>query len=420
MRLDFWEAAESLPSVRRFLGRVSEDLGAGRSVLALLPPGVPAALLRERLRERLGRNLLWASLAADHSSLACADPGQIARIFLRPDTPARLGLAELARLPDCPEVIAITGLDKCVPAVRRQGLQAFTRWAREVARPVRAETTRPPSSLCAIERATLLIPDLPASAPTLALHYWWGFPSALELRGLCRELAVGARAREEWRECLISGLAPGDLGAACALWEADPADVDEAGEALRTYGRTLGLQAEVPNGLASLRGGLGRPEPPAHLRQAWAAGLVVASHEYGIEASPAAVAFCEDREELRRRLWRGQAPVLLPLADAVRLGACTHLTRMRGARWYQTVGALPADPEHLARLEENPLGAEFGYLVIALRALGPGLEHGRWRERAEVAREVRNRLSHYEPVPFARFAEFVALADGCRASALAH
>lgn len=152
-------------------------------------------------------------------------------------------------------------------------------------------------------------------------------------------------------------------------------------------------------------------EPPVALRKDWAAGRVLGSPEYGLELHPSLLALTGNREGLAQRVWRGQAQMILPVVDSIRMAASQYAIQRHGEKWYEAVGILPQDLDQRERLLGNPLDAELGYLALALRQLRGGPERFDWIHRVDTAREVRNSLAHYTMVGFPQFKTFLASAS---------
>ncbi len=415
MNAEIWEAAVLLPSVRRFLNGIVQDLKGGRSVVVLLPPGIPPELIWASIRARLYERDLMCEVidAVDFvASARSVDPVAIARTVIGERVTPRMPFRDAMAIADCPEVIGIVGVSSVDTVKQREMLNAVRRWADETIAVGRAETSTRKHALCVVDSASALLPYIPANSPGLVSRWWWGFPSALELRLLYRELAAECGAGEAWLECLVAGIAPGDLALSEIIWQGCPRDIGETRELLVQARGLLAILEPAGNTLRAPGAILLSMEPPAGLRLDWAAGRVVSSFEYGTEAHPVILASGGEQAELEHRMWRGQAQLLLPLADSVRLAASRYAVQRYGLTWYLSAGCLPEDPEHRSRLEANALDAELGYLLTALRRLNGGPERFDWIHRVDTARDVRNSLAHYTPVPQSQFKSFLSTVDG--------
>ncbi|MBI2941897.1 MAG: hypothetical protein HYY04_15820 [Chloroflexi bacterium] len=405
MRYEFWQqAVQDLPSVRRFLTRVAEDLQAGNSVAVLLPPGIPDGLVWEWLGERLRRRDRLAAVW-DARSSGCVPPCPAAlasAILGEAGSGARLG--ELLVRAEFPDVVRIVGIGDLPPPRQREWSALTQAWVRESAHVVgRLFGSR---SICLIEPAATLPDGLASGASNLVAHWWWGFPSAAELRVLCRELLDSGGVKASWVECLIAGVAPGDLALAATLWETQPEHVGDLEKVLREVSQAR-RSDQVNRGIGQACLGTSRAgkadAPPPRIRDDWSAGRVIVSCEHGIEAHPSLLAIENERVQLTRRIWRGQAESLLPAVDRVRLRTSSFLVGRYGPTWYARLPELELGSDERERLQLDPNDAELGPIEAVLRRVGAAPDVIVHRCAVERARQVRNQLAHYQPVDFLSF-----------------
>ena len=189
------------------------------------------------------------------------------------------------------------------------------------------------------------------------------------------------------------------------LWEHLNNSFDELTKCLRSYGDALGWtpaalrQWGAEGLLINSSGNHNRRSlvPPARRRMLWAHGALSWTPEYGLELHPAALVMLGRREDLKHRLWRGQATLLLPLIDGVRLTLCKQLSLRYGddwpVRWSQ-----PASEEEIAAVRDNPMACQWGYLEWLLRNCAHFRSERRLLPLASLMRWVRNELAHYRPV----------------------
>jgi hypothetical protein len=142
--------------------------------------------------------------------------------------------------------------------------------------------------------------------------------------------------------------------------------------------------------------------PPVELRRFWANGLVNQTAEYGLEINTAALASIDRREAVAHRVWRGEAALLLPLLDALRLDLCTLLAKDFGPNWPEKLG-WPQDQQEQTTVREDPYSAQWGYLSWLLRSAPPLRKALRLAQLSSQAWWIRNELAHYRPVAFAPF-----------------
>lgn len=140
-------------------------------------------------------------------------------------------------------------------------------------------------------------------------------------------------------------------------------------------------------------------------KELWARGLLDQTPEYGIQVSPVALAALGEWHMLEHLLWRGQAALLLPILDELRLSICTELTNKYGPDWaWQWAKPLTDGEQRDAR--RDPLTSEWGHLKAAIAKSPVAGERGRWPIVA-LAWELRNHLAHYEAVEFADYARLM-------------
>ncbi len=231
------------------------------------------------------------------------------------------------------------------------------------------------------------------------------------MRLLCRGSDSDSAIATQWREHMLSSLAGGDLALVEDLWGAD-LDLADLLPRLSAFGAERGWTAEslrdwgaeewTANGLMRRYDEVARP--PEAGRTLWAQGALYWTPEYGPELHTAALALLGWREELKHRCWRGQAALLLPMLDDLRLQICADLTRRYDRdwplMWYRTGAAEEAE------LTADPFACEWRWLERALSYCPDRQTKGRWLEAARQARLLRNELAHYRPISFTHFSFF--------------
>lgn len=405
---EFLEAASTIPSVERFLSAMVADIAGGRSPVALLPPGIDPDAIWSLLDERLFRrefrqeivNVATVSGFPENPNTFVAD--HIPSV--RDDSISR---EEAMLSPYCPEVIRLRGIGEVEREVRREWVRLLRQWTTHL----RAASPVPQGvrTLCLIERASTLIPDmLPPEGIHLSLRWWWGFPSAEELRAYCRRQSTGSRARDAWLECLVAGVAAGDLSLAVALRSVCPESIEDLERTLLEYAVKSGFEQDCSAHAGHFRAARllstgTNKEPVEAIREDWAHGFFVSSPEYGVEIHPSLVCSSGEGRRIGFRLWRGQIGLLFPLIDRVRLWVAQELEHQYGQRWFETVGILPDNENDVRRLAKNCLDAELGYLVAVVRALGNRVLLDSLPDQLSLAHRIRSELAHHQPVDMGRF-----------------
>jgi hypothetical protein len=370
-----------LPSVRRFFSVLADDLANRRSLLLLLPVGIEPEEIWAALRGELWRRdftvaeVSLASVSKDATPVAVLSEA-LGIAWSPPDTPRTLG--NLLATEPLPDVVLVEHLDHVSASTCQEWVVFLSQWTQ--ACQTRADRGASSTALCMVLPATAVLPQPPESSVYLAVHWWWGFPSALEMHMLCR-----SRSEQDawdpvarWREYVL------------------PAQRGWTTETLKAWGAGEGMMAASRDYRHAQR------LPPIEIRSLWAYGALGWTLEYGLELHTAALAVLERREELRHRLWRGQAELLLPRLDQIRLALCDYLTRKHGPEW-PIRGHLPDSPEENAAVRHSPLACQWGHLEVLLRHEAWLRAERHWLPLASIARSVRNELAYYRPITFRDF-----------------
>ena len=406
-----------LPSVQCFLNRLMDDLANRRSLLVLLPTGVDPVELKDVIRAELWRRdfeleeVSLAYLLNPRERLPVAALSEALGIGWPSDTPRTLlNLMETEQLPD---IILLDDLDQLPPATCKDWLAFLSQWAQHSQR--RIDRGSSITALCVMGPATAILSHLPESSVHLAVHWWWGFPSALETRVLCRSSNEGDGwdTITRWREYVLPALSGNDVSLVDDLWDVFHKDVETLLKHLYTLAGQRGWEAStlqnwgVGKGsiTSSSNSGSTPLSPPVDLRLLWAHGAVGWTLEYGIELHPVALAVLGRHDELRHRLWRGQAELLFPLVDRIRLEICNHFTHTYGSDW-PVRWSPPISPEEDAAVRQSPLACQWGHLKALLSYETLRRSHQNWFPLISLAHSIRNEIAHYRPITFRDFEGF--------------
>ena len=420
MRNAFTQALWQIPSVRSFLRCIVDDLVNRRTTLVLLPDGIAPLQVDENLQYELrrldlrARHVNLSTLPPDRSPLpalveALAVKWNSARV---PHT-----IANLMKSAALPEIISLEGLDQ-LPAPRRDAWTDFiVQWAR--ASQSVADQGRAPTALCSVLPAGIVIDRIPEEDIYLALHWWWGFPSVLELRLIYRASCAPGEwdTRARWQEYQLAGIAGNDLDLIDHLLDSSNLDVAGLTRKLEMFAAERGwtqgsLEQWGANVHASAsqsraRSGLA---PPVDFRKLWACGALATTQEYGPELHSAALALLGRTQDLRHRLWRGQAEMILPLIERVRLAICDYLTSNYGADW-PSRSKPPNIPEEWEGAQSNPLAAEWGHLDWLLGNCSDLRREKNLSNLVSRSRWIRNEVAHCKPISYCDFEEFLHEAE---------
>lgn len=398
------------PGGRHFLENVQEDLKDQRSLIILLPSGFEPEPLGDTLcfnmeQQGFAFTRIWLpDLSLEHGPPAAL--GKALGITWSHSQPVRT-VETILQSQDLPEIIYLDGLDSLPQEHSVAWIAFIQQWAQACqGRAETAESDLP--VLCLIAQAIHILPYDLTTNVFLSIRYWWGIPSALELRLLCRMESDGGQntSVSRWREHVLPALAGSDTKLVEYLWDR----VDTTNEALidllLLYAQDRGWNQAALKEWGSYEelniAGIDGNEVPDKMYELWAHGVLSHTPEYGLELHSAALAVMGQHEDLLHRLWRGQAPFLLPLIDSVRLALCDHLTQRYGARW--PVRWL--EPEHETERQavtNTPLACEWGHIERLLHTCSSLQQERRWLPLVSQTRRVRNLLAHYRPIDLTSF-----------------
>ena len=402
------------PSVQQFLNALLDDLSERRSLLVLLPEGIEARDPWYTLEGHLVRQdfyieeIVLPDLPTEPPPPAAL--GNALNVQWPEDSSPR-NIANLMLSQDLPEIIHLTGFDEIAESAKRTWGAFLSDWARASKDILDKEASTPPALILFAPGSAFPLP-LPESDLCLAIHHWWGFPSALEVQLLCRWENANSEQMplHRWREHLIPSLVGNDVALAGHLWDQFSLDFAQLLSLLQSYGEQRGwtrqdLQAwgveELPPTLTSNETHLLHNSSPRRYHL-WAHGVLNRTPEYGIEIHTAALALLSRTEDLRHRLWRGQTSLLFPLIDNVRLTLCRHLSQQYGQDW-PLRWHLPDSEEEIRAVQDSPLACQWGHLAWLLNNCGYLRRERRLRDVVQSARWMRNELAHYRPITLSHF-----------------
>ncbi len=404
-------------SVQNFLSGLIEDLTDKRSLLVLLPDQVDptefASALQAEFRRRefefekvslarLSNSRSYAPVTALSNALGIKWPSA--------DTPHTImNLMETGNLPD---FILLEDAGQLSSQECGVWSSFLVRWAEHCQH--RVNQRLPITALCLVGPAAGMLCHVPENKVYLVVHWWWGFPSALEMRILCR-LTTSVNnwdTMTRWREYVVPALAGNDIFLASNLMELDVLrDVQTINQYLQNFAEQRGWEAEnlLTWGLEeemSFHDTGYSLMPPRSLHTLWAHGVVGWTLEYGLELHTAVLAVLERREELSHRLWRGQSELILPLVDRTRLEICKYLTSFHGPDWPVREYA-PESPQEEEIVRKNPLACQLGHLHFVLKNSSFISSKQRLTTPISLCRWIRNQIAHYRPIAFKDFENFL-------------
>ena len=406
------QIVHSLPSTRSFVHAVTEHDGAGVRIV-LLPDNLSREMVGRLIRNRIETLGLStkALFDAGDTSPVMASAGAMNLSWPSPRTLRTV--RNLLRCEGLPDVFYVHRMGRiCEWADFIKG------WAEEY-QGLRTSGDRSAPYLCVVAKLRDFEFNLPASAPDLAFHWWWGFPSTLEMRLACRiasaQYGDDDSATVQWREYVLPGLVGNDVQLAEHMWGHVLDGTDQVVNGLVEYWN--GLEQSEPttsihdviDRVAEVRGGSSVGHGPfEELRGLWASGALFYTPEYGLELHPALLARSGRTETVEHMLWRGQSELLLPQVNEVRLKVCQDFTSTYGSDW-PIRWVPPFSDQEVEEVKRSPLGTELGHVNYLLQALGVrNPRHDLYEKRALGdlvlrAKTLRNEIAHYNPVALRDF-----------------
>lgn len=400
-----------LPSVTRFIDRAIADViggqstgGGQRSVLVLLPDGIEPLDIGDTLRHELDRRQVRTDLLAVTDYAHLPPLVGLGAHFRLPEAPASCDELAAALGEHMPEVLFLEALERLGETERLAWARLIEQWTHTAHR--RANGGEPFIALCVVAPARSL-GRLAAQRAQLFLdvHYWWGLPTPAEMQILWRDTArrLSDVHLAHWRNHILPAIAAGD-GALLDLLMACEGRTAEIIGCLEQFARQRGWSAQVlleagGGGFSGFRRG-----PPDRLLQPtaaderlWALGALIWTPEHEVELHPAALLLLDRRGELEHRLWRAQASLLLPLIDRVRRHVCQELTAHYGPEWPWRY-AEPVEEAERELVRQSPMMCGLGHLAWLLHPQGQLSTQSHWHNLVAQARDLRNRLAHYQLV----------------------
>jgi hypothetical protein len=310
-------------------------------------------------------------------------------------------------------VISVSNLDALAPEEQDLWAALVDRWGRRQQMARSAGEALLPSILLATTGRTLR--KLPGEQVDVSVLGAVGTLTELEL-GLAVRLARDAAddwVTATWRENILPAVAGPDLEIADACWMPCIGSIADVTTACREIGVSRGWTAPA---VAKALSALETPRAAnvnslsqlaAALRSAWTMGAVAFTPENGFEPSVAAYALLERQVEIERRVWRGQARLVLPLVDRIRFELCRALDDRLPSGWQ--LSPPPKDEDEFEEVRRDPLMCQPGHLVRLLwRTLTiPQRQREQFQRLAVRCRDVRNTIAHYRPISFGEFRELL-------------
>ena len=410
--MDLEQIVYSLPSTQAFVHAITDYGGKGVKIV-LLPDSLSREMVGRLIRNRIGTLGLSIRSLFEHGDGSPVMTSTGAMNVSWPSPRTLRTVHNLLRCEGLPDVFYVHRIGR-----RREWIEFIEDWAEEY-QGLRTSGNHSVPSLCVIGKLRDFDFDLPVPAPDLTLHWWWGFPSTLEMRLACRMANVqygdNDLATAQWREYVLPGLVSSDVQLAEHMWVRVLDGADQVMNSLTDYWESL----EQPDVAWSIDDVVERvnevrgtytvvQQPPENLQGLWACGGLVYTPEHGLEVHPALLAQSDRRATVEHMLWRGQSELLLPLVNEVRLKVCQDFTATYGIDW-PVRWAAPFNKQDEEEVRNSPLGTELGHVSYLLQNLGVhNPRHDLFEKRSLGdlvlrAKNLRNEIAHYNPVALRDF-----------------
>ena len=408
--MDLEEVAYSLPSTQAFLDAIARSV-VQNVVIVLLPDNLSREMVGRLVRNRL-------DMMAGFSLCELSDPGQSDPLTASAETMSASWASDWTRR-SIENLLCCAGLPDLL-YVHRIGSDGsrwsdfIEGWANERLKLRNSGHPKIPS-LCVVAKLRDFEFRLPQAEEGITYQWWWGFPSALEMRLACRianeedgnSLEVG-----RWREHVLPGLVGSDVQLALEIWTEVDKDTEHIIGSLMDFWDNVEEPAAISpvdtllEVVKNYQGAFAiGQELPKDIWEPWAKGGLVYTPEHGLEVHPALLAHSGHRVDVEKRLWRGQAELLLPILNEIRLRICTELIDEYGSDW-PFKWREPASAYDLEQVKITPLATELGHINYLFATAGQGHPLNAMRHLSDLvlnARNMRNQVAHNKPVVYRYF-----------------
>lgn len=407
-----------LPSVKRFISKITDRLRTLHSCLVLLPETISVDLLSQEIKDRLSKEGLWYETLGEYnnhenSRLPLTKILNAIGVKWQDQTVPRTikEASDNLLIPDhMPDVLFVDSFHSDSRNLGWKGMHFLPEWAKLV-KNMKDRGKRLPS-ICQIISAnhSTIAPD---EVLFFKVFYWWGFPSVLELQLLFDEIGGGGEAtsvHEIWKKMIIPWLCASDLPLLNQLYEQN-FELAITEQLLDNIAMSRGWDLDALydleiknifcNNIINIENSMTRPL--SAVMPAWAKGIVGYCPEYGIAISPVALKAMGMKQEIRHRYWRAQCAFLLPLLDRCRLEMCQYLNQKHGDQW-PLAYVQPIDQNETQSLKDSPFNCQYGHMETVLGSCLKTFKNDiRFKKYIYKFRQTRNMLAHNQPISYAKF-----------------
>ncbi len=235
--MDLEQIVYSLPSAQAFF-RTITDGGTNGVKIVLLPDNLSREMSGRLIRNWIGSQRLSVSSLFEAGNASPAMASTQAMNVSWPTPRTLRNVENLLKCENLPDVLYVERIGD-----RAQWAEFIQGWAREY-HDLRNSGQHAAPVLCVMAKLRDLEYVLPAPERGLSFHWWWGFPSALEMRLACR-IASGWYDEDDeggaaqWREYVIPGLVSSDVQLAEHMWSYVLSGVDDTIGGMKDYWESL-------------------------------------------------------------------------------------------------------------------------------------------------------------------------------------
>lgn len=412
---------EQIPSAVNLRNKVLNDLYAHKSVICYVSTKQLLKAVQSFFETSIRYQSCYYSTVTLDSQTNDIDPNSVLRRQLElppPNSPEPPSLEEFIQDESLPDVILLDGLPELNCSTRQWWLSFIRQWAKSSHALISAESTETPALFVL---TTIESPDEILQSDTMLSNYWWwSIPSHLEAKLICRLEHVNLPQldeRTDWREAILPSLTGGSIELAQYIWEYSDKSFNIIHYRLLEYANSQGWtesnlrKAGIERFLREhrLRGNRRENGPSISERELWRMGVLTHVPEEGTWICSAALAVFGQGDILRHRLWRGQASLVLPFIDELRLKICQRLTDLYGQSWHIEWAGTQSDTND-ELWENNPLATEWGRLEYILYRT-PVRKEKEKLPIIQTARRLRNALAHYKLIDYEDYENLLNMSD---------
>lgn len=412
---------EQIPSAVNLRNKVLNDLMTGKSVVCYVSTKQLLKAVQSFLETAIRYQSFYFSTVTLDSQTDDIDPISVLRGQLglsAPISPEPPLLEEFMQDEDLPDVILLSGLPELNYSTREWWLGFVKQWTGNSHALISAESVETPALLVL---TTVESPDETLQSDTmLSSYWWWSIPSHLEAKLICRlehTHLPQLDERTDWREAILPSLAGGSLELAQYIWEYSDKSFNIICHRLQEYAgfhgwteshlRKAGIEQFLRN--HRLKGNRRENGPNRREQELWSMGVLNHTPEEGTWICSAALTIIGEDAILRHRLWRGQAALVLPVIDELRLKICQRFTDLYGQSWHMDWAGTRVDPKSELG-GDNPLATEWGQLENILYRI-PVRKEREQLPVVQTARRLRNTLAHYQLIDYEDYESLLNLAN---------